>query len=381
MKIHSQILLTIGLLLSSTFANAQGACVSGKPDHDNLVTQLRLAQTKSPITEIINQQYKLTSKPQSEAANCPTCENAQTTSRPDHLTDVANKIEGIPSAPQLVFKPECLVESNQFDASAGEVSCPNGTLSKSKDLCMTNEIMTYQNAAISSFLSCSKKLGFTTLSPSLLYSMYSLESGFKPQFASGSGLGMGQLTNIFIKDTQQAWRGRPLLEKIAQSDLKECKAAKIIAGKDLQNPPSRSNLCSFIQIGEGLERNILYTMVGIANSWEKDISPKLKDYMNRYASSPLLEEIKSLTLANAYGAGGRAAGRAIASRLSSLPPEKYLEQIKKPMQTVRGKKRKSRTLNIYTLKIAQRQEQIGKALPEPIKSAFAKEGAQACINQ
>lgn len=191
---------------------------------------------------------------------------------------------------------------------------------------------------------------------------------------------MGQLTNIFVQDAHQKWRGGENLRKMAQSDLQECSAAKILAQKDLKSKPRHSNSCSFIQIGEGMERNILYTMIGLATSWEKDISPKMNSYLTKYANHPSIEEIKSLLMANAYGSGGRAAARALANRLSGLPPEKLLATIKKPISGVPMRGR-ARTLNGYTLKIATRQKDIASKLKEPLKSAFEKEGAKACITQ
>lgn len=378
MKIHSQIRLILAVLLFPYSVFAQETCVSGKPNQGNMVSQLNFAKAKMPITEIIYRQYEL--KPKTEGGtNCKDCEAAKA-KRPEDLAAVASFIEGVPAAPKLLFKPQCLERSNQFDANAGEVSCPGGSRSKSRDLCQTSEILIYQNAVISSFMSCAKKLGMTTVSPSTLYGIYSLESGFKPQFASNGGVGMGQVTGIFVDDVHQKWRGYKFLEKMAQTDLKECEAAKVLAQKDTQEKPKLSNVCSFIQLGEGFERNVLYTMVGMANAWEKDISPKMQSYIDSHPNSPQVEEIKNLILANTYGYGGRAAGRAMASRLSGLDPEKALEQARKPMTLV-NKSGKRRSLNSYTARISARQNKIGEKLPEPLKTAFAKNGAKACIAQ
>lgn len=379
MKYFSYIILFSGFLVFSSVSFSQKICLSGKPSQGNLITQMYQAKATSPVTEVIYKQYNLDTPKEEAQANCPECHNSLA-KRPEDLAQVASAIEGVPQAPTLLFKPACLVESNTFDANAAEISCPSGVRSKTKDLCLTQEIMTYQNAVISSFISCAKKVGLTTLSPSALYSMYSLESGFKPQFASRNGLGMGQLTNIFVEDVHQKWRGYKFLKKIATSDLKECEAAKIIAQKDIQSKPKHSKSCSFVQMGEGMERNVLYSLVGIANLWERDLLPKMKSFMAKNANNPLLEEIQSLTLANGYGAGGRAAARAIASRLSSLSPEKYLANIKKPMMTVNSKSGKRRTLNIYSINMDKRQKNIGQSLPEPIKTEFATKGAQACLN-
>lgn len=372
MKIQSQILVTAGLFFAGHLAWAQQACLSGSPQNTSMINQMTEAKKSSAITGIIYKQYELGAT-QEGRADCVGCKESLL-KRPGNLEQIASAAEGVPSAPQLLFKPECLQESNGFDSTAREVSCPSGSRSTT-NLCQTTEIMTYQNAVISSFLSCAKKLGLPTISPSMLYRIYSLESGFRPQYSSRNGVGLGQQTSIFVKDINQPWRGGGFLNKIAQTDLKECDAAKIIAQTDLKSKPVHSNSCSFIQIGSGLERNILYTIIGMAIAWEKDILPKMKAFATTHANHPNLEEIKSLTMANAYGAGGRVAARAIASRLSSLSPEEYLAAIQKPLPKVKG-----RTLNIYTLKMAERQSKIGEGFTEPLKSLFAKQGAQACIN-
>lgn len=374
LKLASQFVI----LFLPLIAFSEEQCLSGKSGQTNLIDQLATAKASSSITQIIAKQYQLENA-KIEGGNCVDCDKPLL-DKPTELSQVAGAIDGIPQAPKLLFKAACLRESNEFKSDTAEVSCPSGQRSKSKNLCMTEKVMSYQNAVISSFLNCAKKAGLPTVSPSALYQMYSLESGFKPQFAYNGGVGIGQLTNIFVEDIHQKWRGYKFLEKIAQSSLSECEAAKIVAQKDIQSKPRISNSCSFISIGEGLERNILYSLIGMANSWEKDVGPKLQPYLNKYSNSEHLQEIKDLSLLNAYGPGGRAAARALVSRLSQLPPEKYLERIKTPLTFV-NKKSKVNSLNIYTIRMAKRQKKIQGELAEPIKSEFAKQGAQACVNQ
>lgn len=374
MNIHSEILLITGLLLSSTFANAQVACVSGSPSQSSMVLQMSQAKAKSSVTDIIYKQYQLRASTQAKAP-CVEC-NAATAKRPEDLAQVSSSIQGIPAAPKMIFNPACLKEAAEYKVGTKEIACPGGK--KTKNICQTEEMLTYQNAVVSSFMSCANKLNLQTVSPAVLYRIYSLESGFKPQFASKNGVGLGQLTSIFVKDVHQAWRGGEYLNKIAMSDLKECEAAKVIAKKDMngRNPPL-SNSCAYIQLGEGMERNILYTMIGMATSWEKDLLPKMKSYVQKYANHPALEEVKSLTMASAYSAGGRAAGRAIASRLGHLAPDAYLKAIKKPLYRTKGRG----TLNPYVLNMDKRQNEISTSFVAPLKSLFEKEGSKACVNQ
>ncbi len=390
-SVYLRCLASFTLLTATSFStSAQETCLSGKKENGNLITQLNMAKAKSPVTEIIYKQYKLKDATLVEASpKCAECEkDKKLMEPPKEIEGLSSRLNGAPSAPTLVFKPECLATSNTFSAGTNEVACPHGekmkaNKSKNNGLCITNEIMTYQNAVISSFLSCARRSGLTTFSASSLYKMFSIESAFKPQYASRGGVGMGQLTSIFVEDIHQPWRGRKFLEKISKSDLQECEAAKLIAQEDLLSKPKIADTCSFIQSGKGLERNILYSLVGMANSWEKDIEPKLKSYLEKNKNNPLIDEVKDIALVNAYGHGGRVAARALISRLESLPPEKFLDRVKKPLsfsKRLTNGKMQSINLNGYSVGMAERQEKINAKLPEPLKSEHKNQGALACVN-
>lgn len=376
LKLASQFVI----LLLPLLAFSEEQCLSGKSGQTNLIDQLTTAKASSSITQIISKQYQLENA-KIEGGNCVDCDKPLL-DKPTELSQVAGAIDGIPQAPKLLFKAACLRESTKITAPAAELVCPTGQRSKLNKLCMTEKVMNYQNAVISSFLSCAKKLGFPTLSPSALYKMYTQESGFKTQYVGGNGTGMGQLTRIFVDDVHQKWRGHKFLEKVAQSSLSDCEAAKIVAQKDIQTKPNISNICSFSSFGDGLERNVLYTLVGIANSWEKDVGPKLQTYLNKHPNDPRITEIKDISILNAYGHGGRAAARAMIDRLSHLSPEKFLKNANAAMYTGKvNRKNQPVALNDYSLKVAARKDEVGKKLPEPIKSEFVKNGAQACVNQ
>ncbi len=240
---------------------------------------------------------------------------------------------------------------------------------------MNEEQLDYQNAVISSFTSCAQKEGLQSVDAKSLFEMFSKESGFRPNYAYVGGVGIGQLTNIFVEDIHQKHRGYGLMKKVADSTNPECSAAKLLAAKDLDKKPSFSNRCNFISTGEGMERNILYTLIGMANSWQKDIKPVLQKYLDKYSNDPQIEEVKHLAVINAYGPGGRGAARAAVARLSSLKPEQFVKSMKKPLFREGGK-----SLTVYTTNLANRQKSIAAALPEPIGSEFDKTGANACIN-
>lgn len=349
-------------------ASASETCVSGKPTEGNLVSQLQLAKKTNPITQKIYSLYNLdTSK--TEAQTCNGNCSAKSTAPISPIT-----VNQAPTAPQLIFKPECLSISNQTKTNTPEVSCPDGNKIKSRGICITESFLKYQNSVISNFYSCISKENFIVPSPEALYTMYSLESGFKPQYSYRGGVGLGQLTKPFVDDIHQQHRGMKFLKKISNSSSPECEVAKAIAQKDINIKPNISNSCSFISVGDGLERNILYSFIGFANSWERDIEPKLRQYIKRYPQDSNLAEIKNLALLNAYGSGGRAAARAAITRLSHLKPDDFIKALKGPLKTRNGQ-----SLTVYTTRLERKKRDLAKRMPEPLKSHFVNTGAKACI--
>lgn len=353
-------------------------CVSGSSDSKNIINQLKEAKQKTKLTQIIYNQYHLNKK--TEAATtvdptCPTgdCLTASVKSEP--FLKVRSAVLRAPEAPQLAFKNECLLASTSFTAGAPEISCPTGTKSKTINQCITQEQVTYQNAVLSSFVNCAIKEGFTGVSLNSIFQKFSLESGFKPQYVSGDGTGMGQLTSIFIDDIHQKHRGFKYLKKIAHSTSPDCEAAKQIASQDILAKPNFSNKCAFTSVGEGLERNILYSLVGTNTLWEMNIEPKMRGYLNKYSQDPKINEAKELALMNAYGRGGPAAANTAIRRLSRFTPEEFIKRMKKPLYT-----ENKNNLTFYTSNITTRQKRIADKLTEPLKTEFSKSGADACLN-
>ncbi len=369
------IFFSIAILSFPLFAANQ--CISGKPTSTNLIDQMKLAKENSPITKLIYAQYNFGSQnTEAKAAKyqCLACTAEEQQKRANSLAEVANSTNAIKPAPYLLFKSECLAKSGRFVASTKEVSCPSGA--PASKLCLTENMLEYQNAVISNFAGCLAKSGFRTLDPVSLLKMYATESAFKPQYAYGGGVGVGQLTAIFVEDIHQKHRGFKYLNTIAKSPAKECDAAKIIAKADVSSKPSIANQCAFISVGTGLERNILYTLIGSVTAWEKDISPALQAYSAKYKNDPKLQEAENLALLNGYGSGGHVAARATIRQLSHLPPDKFIEAINRPMLTVRGKKT---AINSYITRIYNRQKEI-QGRKGPVEPQLIEEGVKKCIN-
>ncbi len=124
-----------------------------------------------------------------------------------------------------------------------------------------------------------------------------------------------------------------------------------------------------------MERNILYSLVGMSNSWNKDIGPLMKDYIKKHERDPALLDVQKKALLNAYGPGGRAAARAAVRRLTKLKPADFVKAMSRPLLTAEGN-----NLTTYTTSIADKQKQIAKLMTEPLLSEYKKNGARACLD-
>lgn len=375
-KILSGLLLLIIGYGSTSLADVQ--CVTGNASSTSLVDQLEKAKSSNKLTQIIYQKYDLI--PKTEASTHTGCADGSCPPTnlipvPAGLQQTRSAVLHSPEPPTLAFKQECLEVSNKSSsATASQISCPSGNTAKG-NMCVTGEQLKYQNAIISSFVNCAVKEGLGGIDLDAIFQKLSIESGFRPQYSSGNGTGMGQLTGIFVDDVFQKGRGYERLKKIADSHSPDCEAAKIVASTDIKSKPKFSDKCSFISTGEGFERNILYGLIGTATTWAKNLEPKLRSYLNKHRNDPAIEDVKKFTIMNAYGSGGNRAAAAAARRLSSYSPSEFVKRMQKPLMS------KRQNLTQYTSNIKKRQDVIGKSLPEPIKSEFAKTGADACINR
>lgn len=352
------------------------SCLSGDMNKPQLVDQLSKAQSKSDLSKAITAKYNLNNSQKTEAdaiENCPECLNISNASQASlNLSQINDLSKNKTTMP--VFKDECLSAVAQIKASTNQLLCPSGEKTK-KALCVTDDMYRYQAAVLSDFYQCVKAETNFPVTPEVLFEMYALESGFRPNYAYGGGIGVGQLTSIFVKDIHQKHRGQKFLKQIEASKNENCKIAQPLAAKDLKKQPSLNDRCDFIQYGEGFERNTLYTLVGLANSWEKDISPKMKSFNEKNKGHPALGRAQQLALMNAYGSGGHVAAKAAIRRLSHLEPADFIAAIQQPMKTAGGK-----NLTEYTSKIKSKQDRLTKLFKAPTQLDFASNGARACVN-
>ncbi len=376
MKTKLYFSVSIILMSYSALANQ---CVSGKESSTHLIDQMKMAisNPKSPAF-YISKSENANHIPEGQIVSTGFCTEEACRTKSSAVEDLKKFAEesGMKSQKNgTLFKTECLVASSKFKANTDEIKCPsNERTQKSFNFCINTEFLNYQNEVISNFKACADASNIKTLDAAHLFKMYTLESAFKPYYSYSGGVGIGQLTSVFVKDLHEKHRGRKNLKKIAALKSPQCKGAQMIAESDLKSPPSHADKCAFVTVGSGLERNILYSILGLATSWEKDIEPKLRSYLKKYKSHPRIEEVKNLALLNSYGPG-RADARAAIVRLSDYPPDEFIAAMKKPLPSKRG------NLTKYITRIEAKQKELAQDfLQEPLKSEYAKNGAQSCVN-
>lgn len=370
--------LVVAALFPLTVLAAGEQCLSGTAGNNHLLSQLARVKSSSPISSELSKKYNLDSMTtEIPALPCATCQQGPGT---DPLSAgnkaTAEVLRQVAPDARLLMRTECLSAAGKVDAPTSELKCPEGKISPKHNFCFDSNLMRYQNAVITDFYKCVKKLTNLPLTPAGLFEMYSLESGFKPHYAYSGGVGIGQLTGIFVDDINQKHRGFSILKKVATTSDADCDIAKKIAAKDVKTPVRlNNNRCKFVEYGEGMERNALYTMIGMANSWAKDLEPLMESYIKKNNGNPALPRATELALLNGYGPGGRAAARAAIRRLTKLSPVEFVNRINKPMGGAKGT-----NLTTYIGKMQKRQKQLLTDMSPSLRNEYTTKGARACIN-
>lgn len=363
-------------------------CRSGDAKNTALLDLLKKAKKDSEITQAILADYT----PKTEGTgDCPECDNLneQAKAQKEDIAAVVKAINPelhnpVPKPDSLLFNDECLKGIAPYQSTTAQYTCDKATSKPTlkKNLCVDDSLQTYQNQTLSNFTRCFIEQGITGSSdilPTTLLNIYTIENGFKPQYSSGNGVGLGQLTSIFIDDVKT--RGKVFSKKIlSQPPKPECKAAALILEKDQKTPPSRQQVCKFMSVGEGLERNMLYSMLGLAVLLKDNIDPLLNRY-NSFKSAPeeAKQKMRELALTNSYGSGGPRATAALIKRIHNRPingPE-IIEQY----ATAKTLYENNSPLNRYLVAIKAREsETANKRITDSNLAAQMKKiGNKACL--
>lgn len=245
------------------------------------------------------------------------------TSSPSLL--VTNKV-GKDSSPETAAKinPECIAASllrkpgnegftcdyptpkegkSGFSATTQSVQRSYGTAAGKTLQCVTKDMVNYLSYAVNSAIQC--------LSPEdpidsrVIFKKLNNETAFNPSIAWNGGVGIGQITSIAADEISNKKRGKGnyLLEEVANSQKPECEGFKSVALKDLKARPPihKQNRCAWVSPGDGLARNLIYSIGYYLVMRDQYIKPALQNRSGELLNNR--ELISDLT-AISYGAEG-----------------------------------------------------------------------------
>lgn len=169
--------------------------------------------------------------------------------------------------------------------------------------CVDQNMTDYVHYAVNSAIQCLSGVG--KVDSKTVFRKINNESAFNISVASNGGVGMAQLTSIAVKEMhdKSLGKGRYVLEHIANSAESSCSGFKDVAAQDLKKAPSTSaaNRCMWLSPGDGLARNLMYSIGYYLTMRDKYLVPILKRQApNLMNDEGLMNDLTSI----AYGAEG-----------------------------------------------------------------------------
>jgi hypothetical protein len=260
---------------------------------------------------------------------------------------VVNQDMGKPS-----IKKECVSASLQRFPGNKSYACidgkliPAGYVSGGNPPCVTQEMSDYMAFSVNRAINCMSDI--SKVDPKSILNKFNTETGFNPSLSSVNGKGLGQLTTPAINEMtwpeSKGGRGRFVLEAIKNSSNPECNSFKSVAENDLkQEAVKLRESCDWLGFGDGLTRNLIYSIGYYVTLREKYIIPMLKRRgANHLASNEkVINELSSI----AYGREGLNRVKVLLGlhRVNSKTPEddfdvtirnssKYLDEYAKKMK-------------------------------------------------
>lgn len=187
-----------------------------------------------------------------------------------------------PAKPEAKFwgvRQECIDASLHRTTGHGEYSCLPGKSQASKTPeCYNKELTEYVQFAVNEGLKCLAPNN--TSIAKLSYKRFNDECAFHFGTAWDGGVGLGQLTSAATQE--MAEHGKDLLSQVANSKNSACAPFQEIAKKDLAtSTPPITNYCSWVNAGEGLSRNIMYSIAFHLHTRKNYIEKIFKKHFKR----------------------------------------------------------------------------------------------------
>lgn len=291
------------------------------------------AAANEPMLNEFNQ-HSRTNTTTTSKATCTLCLENRTLlkSAKDMITWTQDLLHVATPLPAKI-KKECIEASLQREINAEGFSCSNGQPKAFSNTgntpCLDQKSSDYIHFAINMGLNCLSSVRGSPLDSRYILKKINTETAFNFFLANRGGKGIGQLTGILVDDMSGVMkkdrsgkeklvpgRGSYILEALADSKNPACAPFKNVALADSKKAPPEpgipKNYCSWLSPGDGLTRNLMYTLGYYAFLQDKVITPFMKRNAPALAKDP--DFINYMTMI-AYGPDGTEEAFALVSTL------------------------------------------------------------------
>jgi hypothetical protein len=280
------------------------------------------------------------------------------------LGDVASAC--MPAPPRI--KAECIKGGLNRNTGGEGYSCVNGKPVKFSNVgesstCLNRTAVDYITYSVNLAIEC-MSTPEEPIDPRVVLKKLNSESGFNYFLAQAGGKGIGQLIEDPVMDMAGWWdkdedtgkvkwhegNGKPILRAVVDSTNPACAPFKQVIEDELdQSPPplpgSKANYCTWIGTGDGLARNLVYSLGYYMLARDRYIEPTLRARAPQLANNPAVLNYFTLV---AYGPKGQAESKALMDTLNigkKSKPADVMKQIIKHSDYV--EKYESRVIELH----------------------------------
>lgn len=255
------------------------------------------------------------------------------------------------------IKAECIQASLQREVGNTGYTCAKGVPTafdnaKSSAQCLNKKTADFIQYSVNQAINCMSPPE-DPIDPRVILKKINNETGFNFYLGYVGGVGIGQLTSDPVNEIAGWWdytqvrdkrtkkivktkskynpgNAHSILETLAASNNPACAPFKKIVEKELNDPPptpgSKKNYCSWVSVGDGVARSLVYGLGYFVYARDHFIKDTLKERAPELAKSK--ELVNALTLV-AYGPGGPAQAKALIRKLRLNDRSNAAEALKK----------------------------------------------------
>lgn len=320
------ILIFSTLHLLPEISSAQHLCVndkSGRKGAQNQDINKSLDAARDPLTMAFHR-YR------NSMGTGKECVAASYTASTGIKGDIVDSLEKILShdARTKQIKKECIEASLQREPGNEGYSCNGDDRKKFENSgrstpCLNQKTVDFIHFSVNQAINC-MSAGRAAIDPRFILKKFNNETAFNFYLAYSGGKGIGQLTSNPVDEIAGWYKGKKfiegnafhILEDLMDSTNPSCAPFREIMKSDLKTPPpspgSARNYCDWIRPGDGVARNLIYSLGYYVHMRDSVIKPRLEARSKKLAKNS--DIVNYLTLA-AYGPDGPEGAKSLIRRL------------------------------------------------------------------